>query len=170
MKGLNLADSNLIESDETDNDSIDILIGSDYYFDVVNNDIVRGEGRSGPVAISSKFGWILSGPTTRAGMPDEFSMVHLVVEPNEQPAIQSRYSSNNDNLIDTLRTFWDTEAIGIVDRDVDSVKENTFLREASFDKQDSRYQVGLPWEAESLPQSNGYSTCVRRLIDNSTRI
>ena len=64
LKGLNLADSNFIEGDETDNDSIDILIGCDYYFDVVNNDIVRGEGRSGPVAISSKFGWILSGPTT----------------------------------------------------------------------------------------------------------
>ena len=63
-------------------------------------------------------------------------MVRLIVEPNEQPAIQSRYSSNNDNLIGTLRTFWDKEAIGIVDRDVDSVKENTFLREVSFDKQD----------------------------------
>ena len=89
-------------------------------------------------------------------------MVHLILEPNEQSAIQSRYSSNNENLIDTLRTLRDTEAIGIVDRDVDSVKENSFLREVSFDKQDRRYRVGLPWKAESLPQSNGYSTCVRR--------
>ena len=129
----------------------------------MNNDIVRGEGRSGPVAIGSKFGWILSGPTTTADVPDEFSMVHLIVEPNEQPAIQLRYSSNNDNLISTLRTFWDTEAIGIVDRDVDSVKENTFLREVSFYKKYCRYQVGLPWKAESLPQSNRYSTCIRRL-------
>ena len=105
LKALNLADLNLIEGDETDNANIDIIIGCDYYFDVVNNDIARGEGRRGPVAIVSKFGGILSDPTTRADVPDEFSIVHLIVEPNEQLAIQSRYSSNNDNLIGTLRTF-----------------------------------------------------------------
>ena len=149
LNGLNLADLNLIEGDEADNDNIDIIIGCDYYFDVVNNDIARGEGRSGPVAIGSKFGWILSDPTTGADVPDEFSIVHLIVEPNEQLVIQSRYSSNNDNLIGTLRILG--YGIGIVDRDVDSVKENTFLREVSFDKQDCRYQVRLPWKAESLP-------------------
>ena len=38
---------------------IDVLIGSDYYWDVVSGDVVR-EG-TGPVVIRSIFGWLLSG-------------------------------------------------------------------------------------------------------------
>ena len=41
-------------------DHIDILIGSDHYWDVVTGDISREN--NGPVAIDSKFGWLLSGP------------------------------------------------------------------------------------------------------------
>ena len=48
-----------------------------------------------------------------------------------------------------------------MDRDVDSVKGNTFLREVSFDKQDCRYQVGLPWKAESLPHSPALTRLLR---------
>ena len=41
-------------------DLIDVLIGSDYYWDFVTNEIVRGD--FGPTAINSKFKWLLSGP------------------------------------------------------------------------------------------------------------
>lgn len=85
------------------------------------------------------------------------------MERNQLPISHSSYSRNEDNLIGTLKTFWDTEAIGIVGRDVGSMGEHTFLREVSFEKQECRYQVGLPWKTESLLQSNGYLACVRRL-------
>ena len=85
------------------------------------------------------------------------------MERNPLPIRQLPYSRNEDNLIGTLKTFWDTEAIGIVGRGVDSMEEHTFLREVSFEKQECRYQVGLPWKTESLLQSNGYLACVRRL-------
>ena len=39
---------------------IDILIGSDYYYDFISGEVVRGE--TGPVAVGSKLGWLLSGP------------------------------------------------------------------------------------------------------------
>jgi hypothetical protein len=55
LKGLDLADVNLIESDETGHDHNDILIGCDYHFVMVNNEMVRGE-RSGCAAVGSKFG------------------------------------------------------------------------------------------------------------------
>ena len=38
-----------------------------------------------------------------------------------------------------------------------------FLRVVSFEKQECRYQVGLPRKTESLLQSNGYLACIRRL-------
>ena len=42
------------------NGKIDIVIGSDHYWDVASGDIIRET--SGPVAIKSIFGWLLSGP------------------------------------------------------------------------------------------------------------
>ena len=55
LHGLKLADYSDSE------DSIDVLIGSDYYWDFVTSEIVRGD--FGPTAVNSKFGWLLSGPT-----------------------------------------------------------------------------------------------------------
>ena len=55
LHGLKLADYSDSE------DSIDVLIGSDYYWDFVTSEIVRGD--FGPTAANSKFGWLLSGPT-----------------------------------------------------------------------------------------------------------
>ena len=54
LEGLELAD---FDDDDNDN-TIDILIGADHYWDVVTGDAVKGE--SGPTAVSSKLGWLLS--------------------------------------------------------------------------------------------------------------
>ena len=43
----------------SDGGKVDILIGSDHYWEVVTGEIMRDA--SGPVALNSKFGWILSG-------------------------------------------------------------------------------------------------------------
>ncbi|PFX25822.1 hypothetical protein AWC38_SpisGene9512 [Stylophora pistillata] len=56
-----LVDLNLADRSAFDQGSIDILIGSDYYWDIVTRESIRGE--FGPTAINSKFGWLLSGST-----------------------------------------------------------------------------------------------------------
>lgn len=43
---------------------VDILIGSDHYWTVVTGEVVRGE--TGPIAIGTHLGWVLSGPTSSA--------------------------------------------------------------------------------------------------------
>ena len=53
---LDLADS----ADPSDTLEIDVLIGSDHYWELVTGRVVRGEG--GPTAIHTKVGWVLSGP------------------------------------------------------------------------------------------------------------
>ena len=55
LLGLKLADKQLSEQ----NRRIDLLIGNDYLYDTIAGDVIRGN--LGPVAISSKFGWIISG-------------------------------------------------------------------------------------------------------------
>ena len=44
--------------------SIDVLIGSDYYWDIIMSESIRAD--YGPTAINSKFGWVLSGPVTNS--------------------------------------------------------------------------------------------------------
>ena len=45
-----------------DDFEIDLLIGADYYWDIVENNTVRGPG---PTAVASKLGYLLSGPQIR---------------------------------------------------------------------------------------------------------
>ena len=42
-----------------DNFHISLLVGADYYWSIVENHIIRGEG---PTAVKSKIGYLLSGP------------------------------------------------------------------------------------------------------------
>ena len=65
---LNLADYN------SDRDlSVDILIRSDYHWDTIENEVLRGE--SGPVAIKSKVYYILSGSFCNSAIPDSTAFV-----------------------------------------------------------------------------------------------
>ena len=106
LDGLELADS----SNDNDSDSIDILIGADHYWDVVTGDIVRGE--SGPTAISSKLGWLLSGRTESNGKDDDPTVANLILtgESNDRTSVLN----HNDKIVDSLKRFWETESIGII--------------------------------------------------------
>lgn len=164
LKGLNLADSSLIENDH---DIIDILIGADYYYDIVMGEIVRGE--SGPVAVNSKLGWILSGPSNEADSDNSISMSHLVIERNAPTLLDSSHVLNqDDNIINNLRRFWDTESIGITEQP--TVKPTEFLQDVRFNGDEGRYEVGLPWKKDCSPQSTGYLSCVKRLWQLHSRL
>ena len=56
LLGLELADT----ADATDMLEIDMLIGSDCYWSLVNGRIIKGE--NGPTAVHTDAGWVLSGP------------------------------------------------------------------------------------------------------------
>ena len=89
--GLKLADySNSL-------DSINVLIGSDYYWNFVTNEIVRGD--SGPTAINSKFGWILSGPTEPA-IDSGRTVTNLIISGNSTYF----FDDAQDSLVDTLNS------------------------------------------------------------------
>ena len=55
LKNLKLADSS-----EKENKNIDILIGLDYYYQLVTGEIIRGEINE-PVALNTVFGWVIGG-------------------------------------------------------------------------------------------------------------
>ena len=69
LSGLDLADNSSPSSDV----DIDILIGADFYWNFVSNESRRGEG-CGPVALSTRLGWVLSGPIDN--LSEESSSIH----------------------------------------------------------------------------------------------
>ena len=66
----------LSDNPEKPRDCIDVLIGSDFYWDIVTGDLKIGE--KGPIAISSRLGWLLSGPIESTAVANLMSS-HMIV-------------------------------------------------------------------------------------------
>ena len=162
IRGLDLADCSEIQDDHH-SDTVDVLIGLDHYWSFMYGKTIRGD--SGPVAVSSKFGWVLSGQTeltSERGVRRKESSANLVIYSQTEDFLDDNVPQN-DQLVDCLKQFWETEAIGIVDGDdlKTNPVPNNFIEDIAFDGQN--YEVGLPWKDSSFPVSNGYDTCSKRL-------
>ena len=72
---------------------------------------IRGE--SGPIAVKSKLGWLLSGP---GGIPAQSNTVlsNLIIAGEHDFYVNE---VDNNQLVDTLKHFWETESIGIKEKD-----------------------------------------------------
>ena len=167
--GLDLADSSLVQTNNQNDGVIDILIGSHY--DIVMGEIVRGE--SGPVAINSKFGWVLSGRSTSASQGNNATLSHLVIQ-CEDPASYILPASVNqdDSLSDSLQRFWDTESIGINSDIVNKCESlsKEFLPKVHFDEEEGRYKVHLPWKQDCFLKATGFGMCVNRSCQVHSRL
>ena len=102
LQGLELADMSIAEPGQQDKD---VLIGSDYYFDIVSEDVIRGS--NGPVAVSSMFEWVLSGPTYNEKSREKFATTNLIIERPELMTLSPfNFHSENDELCNALHKFW----------------------------------------------------------------
>ena len=153
LRGLELADGG--EHDE--NETIDILIGQDYYWIVMRDPIIRGEAHE-PVAQFSIFGWVLSGPINEnAGT---FAEQHLLIRAEER-----------DELRDQLEVFWRVENFGISENEDDEVN-SMFLETLKHNGE--RYEVSLPWRKNAgivgdnfLQAKSRLASLIRKLKDNT---
>ncbi|XP_065918882.1 uncharacterized protein [Dysidea avara] len=156
LQGFELAD----HDPSSEGGKIDVLIGSDYYWEVVSGEIVRDV--AGPVAMDSKFGWVLSGPVRTRGRIQGFTTTSLVLQGSN--AIDPLDPSHSIvNLNDELRRFWETEAIGIIDNPDRSELDSQFIPSMVFDENQGRYEVCLPWKANCKPSATNYNICLCRL-------
>ena len=95
LQDLDLADAS---SSEQSSD-VDMLIGSDYYWDVITGDLKRSG--NGPVAVSSKFGWLLSGPVKYKRSEDGYTVTNLVIEGlRKVELISEQHTDENDSELD----------------------------------------------------------------------
>ena len=147
LTGLELAD------DPGDNQSlrVDILIGSDHYWDLITGRLQRGA--DGPVVIKMKLGWVLSGPVAVSGQMDELHnlVVHTLHIGAPTPEMQT--------LDDTMKSFWELESFGIpsTDRSLYDELQDTIVFH------DGRYEVQLPWKTPKRDLPNNYDLSLKRL-------
>ena len=146
---------------------INLLIGSDQYYDIVTGDTDKSMTQKGPVAVSSIFGYLICGPTTDS--PDDEIQVNscLIVQGQYDPFIIEQH----DKLENTLKRFWESKGTGANSRsfidkrieDENTDKHENFLKDICF--VGNQYHVKLPWiDAESMPSLTGnYDLCKRRL-------
>ena len=76
LQGLPLADYSRGDEEL----EVDIMIGADYYWSVVQKNIVQGEFHD-PVAIRTRLGYVLSGPVNMANSgqsPSSVNMSHVM--------------------------------------------------------------------------------------------
>lgn len=134
MLDLELAD---VTTDEHVSDTIDMMIGSNHYCDVVAGDFVHSSEKL--VAVSSKFIWLLSGPINSVIKENDYSISNLIIEGHGE--VESL--NLGIDLTEELRHFWDTETIGITETFTDPEKSLPFT-EIAFYWNIGRYKVKLP--------------------------
>ena len=125
----------------------------DYYLDIVIIDITR-EGDGG-VAISSCYGWLLSGPTlNQSDQWCDSSTSLALTEPVSRTAAEER-----DELIPQLQQFWDTEPTITGD----SIRgDERFSQIIAFDCLQGKYLVRPAWNTLHLHSTN-YDACLMHL-------
>ena len=143
----------IIDTFENDEKSIDILIGLDYYYDIVLPNYVKG--REGPTAIETIFGYILGGPIEQrdqgrgAKQKNSFTVTNTFkVSLNE-----------GSKLNETLNRFWEIESLGI--KPMQNVDE---LIDQSIEFRDGKYAVNLPKKENHPFLGDNYQNAKNRLF------
>lgn len=140
---------------------IDLLIGSDYIWNFLDGNTIRGEEsvQVGPVAVSTTVGWVLSGPVKNLSKEKlssiQFSSTHVL-------RVDSR---SNNTLYENFEKLWDLDSIGI--REKYKVHE-AFEKDVSF--QDGKYSVHLPWKEHHKFLPDNYENSVVRLSSQLKRL
>ena len=148
LAGLDLADFSSSELSLP----IDVLIGSDYYWELVTGSVCRGT--NGPTAVHTKMGWVLSGPSSHC-KPDRCAMNLSVTHVLHVETV----SESPCALDDQLRGFWELESLGV--RDEERTLYDDFTGVVRFEN--GRYKVPLPWKEFHDPLPDNYLLSVNRL-------
>ena len=113
LQGLPLADYSRGDEEL----EVDIMIGEDYFWSVVQNNTVRGEVHD-PVAIRTRLGYVLSGPVNVANSGQSHPSVNMShVMKTECTVVEEDLSSIDDSFKNELSKFWDYDTLGVKERE-----------------------------------------------------
>lgn len=158
LSHLDLADTSTC----TDNLNVDILIGCDYYWQIVTGNMVRTA--EGPTAIETTFGWVLSGPAKNITCLASYNTqlnTSISLRIDSLPE-----DSKHVDLEQQLKRFWDLDVLGIQEEEPSLYDK--FLAGVSYNGQ--RYEVKLPWKEFHAPLPDNLDLCQQRLSNLLKRL
>ena len=141
---------------------VSILIGADYYWSLVEGTLVRGAPWE-PVALATKLGFVLSGPTVV--MCDDVHANTVNLTATHVLKVESSVT-NHDDLTSELKKFWDYESFGIHDNN--ATLYDKFVNEVEF--VEGRYQVRLPFKEDHDLLPDNFALCKSRLVSLLRRL
>ena len=157
LRKIELAD--YCERDELESDKkVGILVGADYYRSLVRSRVIRGE-RGGPVAMETKVGWVVSGPTEMVS--ESLCSFSLKID-------SSVIERNDYGLVNEIKNFWNNESIGIKSNTLEQGAIEKFKEEVKFI--DNRYEIKLPFKEGHSPVPDNYSLSQKRLARQLNRL
>ncbi|CAL1282487.1 unnamed protein product [Larinioides sclopetarius] len=119
--------------------NISILIGADYYYEIVTGRLKRLNDKL--VATETIFGWCLQG---YIGLTNDILNLKIVV--------------NDKDISEQLQQFWKLENLGIDTESQEHLVDGDIMREfeSGITYQDKRYTVNFPWKTnmKSLLKDN----------------
>ena len=140
-------------SDE--NFHISILIGADFYWQFVQDHVVRGNG---PIAVESKLGYLLSGPLTLPVTTDT-TCLHV--------SILSCTTENTDH-----NSFWQVESTGTnpITQNPDTKFLQQYMDMHISLQPDGAYSLKFPWKINHPLLPSNYAVCARRTRSMAYRL
>ena len=148
LKGLQLAHP----VTEDDNFEITVLVGADYYWTFVQDQVVRGNG---PTAVKSHLGYLLSGPLLQPSAA--VNLIHV------------NFTACDDLSLDT---FWKAESSGISPNTMDS--DDNFLKaymQSKIKRQpDGALTLKFPWKEDHPSLPSNFSICAKRTRSLAQRL
>ena len=155
LRELRLADNGV-----TNGKGIVLLIGADFYCNIVGGTVKRDD-HSGLIAISSKLGWLISGP-----VKEKINKCHVNVASTHVMKIEWE-TSERIQLSEPISKFWYLDMIGIND-DEPSVYEEKFYNSVQF--KDDRYEVPLPFKDEHPCLEDNFLTSPKTFTKHEEQI
>ena len=157
-------------SSETELSTVEVLIGSDYYLDIILSKKI--EVQPGLYLLTSKLGWILTGWTGEIdSQMNKSNMFILTYGTNATKT--SVFTSLDDATLakPDLKEFWNTESIGVYDNPRTTNEEKVtknFKETIKFEN--GRYQVTLPWKDETFDLPLNRELALGRLRSTVSRM
>ena len=130
-----------------ENFEILLLVGADFYWELVGDHIIRGEG---PTAMSSKLGYLLSGPLSAPSNSSILvNMLHVTTGHEEEEC--------------NLQKFWQVEDTAITPEEDSSQKFlKSYCASHIWRQDDGTYCAGFPWKESHPPLPDNFIVCQKR--------
>lgn len=153
----NLADDTVVPEVQV-TPGISLLIGSDQVWKILTGEVVRCKESEGLVAVNTKIGWTLQGPSIPKGILTSASTLMVCV-------LNTQTLTEDEITYELLKAFWELDAMGILAKEAadDNLSLCAYFEE-NVVKDGQRYEVAFPWKEDCTePLQNNRDIAVSRL-------